>query len=266
MSQQESDGVHEFAQGQVRTMLLVAAQVGEALARARAERLRELEHGEREALAALRERLAAEQRAAAATLRDGAKRGWDSATPAQVSDAVEAGSQWAGESAAIDADRRELWDWARETHGVDLGDLQTQVDAARATLLAQRADALRESADGREDEGATLLGKAADDLQESVDAVLAGEPGQAQGLAAAAGRHEQDAEVAYDSAERREELAARLTERGFDEEVVSAAVTADLGNALPVSAAVAQAATNGRKPAKARKTPGKAKNDPSRGR
>lgn len=250
----DSDGVHEFMQGQLRTAVLVACQVGEALARARERALRESEGVDREHAQALRERLAGERAADAALLRSGATPGWaDSAPAEQVVEAVQATAKWQGQDPEAGAARRELWQWAKD-QGVDLEVMQSDIDRARAALQ-ERVDGLRASAAERTDEGATLVAMAADDLQEALE-----RGGTASAYGAA---HEGDAQTEYDSAERREALAARLQSAGVPDEAVDAVVVADRSQALPATEAVA---TVTRKGTKARRARGRGQRGAEQGR
>lgn len=266
--QHESDGIHEVLQGQGRVLIAVAGHVGEALARAREQQLRETAAADTESARVMQQRLDAERAAARASVAPVAQAGWaDHASPEQVVEAWQTTTQWSGSDPAIDDARRSLHDWGKE-RGVDLEALNADVEAVRAAL-ADRAKGMHEAAraPGEDHEGSAYLELAAIELEDALDAYADGRPADGEDLEAVSHEHDDMGEALYDSADRRRDLAATLVGRGIETEAVNARVLADTSAAAPIAEAAASG-TKSRGPAKAaaaKRTRSKA-TDRSRGR
>src|SRR5690625_2039934 len=117
---EETDGIEEAFEGQVRILVTAAGQVGERLARAREQALRRAQaHSEQQARE-MQSRLEAERRAARAELASVYRPDWwDQATPEQIGHAYQAALAWAHEEPeAVRAEQR-IRDELRSRYGVD---------------------------------------------------------------------------------------------------------------------------------------------------
>ncbi|MET4224600.1 hypothetical protein [Oerskovia enterophila] len=266
----ESDGIEEAFEGQLRVALTAAGQIGERYARAREEALRRAQAQSEQAARELQARIAAERGASRAELAQVYRpEWWDKAEPQDVGRAHQLARAWAdSDPEAVRAEQR-IKDEVRNRYGVDVdtanGDpAQVQAAVARAEQLQreqqeQRAHAAADAADAQ-----SLMTDAerADQAAERARDAAEHEPDPAErGQAAAdAATHEttadrlrNDAAPAYDSAERREALASDLKGRGLAEEDVATRLRADVSYGKPATEATRSTST---KAPKARKTRG----------
>lgn len=247
---EETDGIEEAFEGQVRILVTAAGQVAERLARAREQALRRAQaHSEQQARE-MQSRLEAERRAARVELAS-VYRGdwWDRATPEQIGHAYEVARAWAHEDPeAVSAEQR-IRDELRARYGVDadntgasLSAVQAaiqraehqrgQADAERAQEQADRAEAHRllRDADHEDSRAEEARGDAhhEPDPEERLRAAAQAERGEA-----AADHLREDERAAYDTAERRQATARELEARGIDPEVVATRMRADVSQARP---------------------------------
>jgi hypothetical protein len=266
----ESDGIEEAFEGQLRIAVTAAGRIGEALARAREDAARRAQaQSEREARE-LSSRFEAEKRAARVELESVYRSDWwDRATPEQIGSTLATARAWGSEDPeAVRAESR-IRDELRTRYGVDVDNTGADPAAVQAAVQAEQlrrqSDTERQRSATEEAEAVTLsrqadeADRAADAARENADvAPDEGEREQAQVQAEReqnrADATREKAEPLYDSAERRERDADKLEQRGVGKEAVSAKMAADVSQGKPATAAV-----------KAQKTPS-AKARPNRSR
>jgi hypothetical protein len=243
----ESDGLDEVVETMLRTGLTAAGRIGEELARAREKSAREAAAAEDQKGRELMARLEGERAAARAQLAPVLDaRWWDNAKAEDIVRVHQTATTWKSQDpmarSAADAIREQV----QQRYGIGVDALGTGADGAAALNEAARAKSQaqeeRTAATGENAQAAQLLAKAerADKAQrQNVDADNA-QPEQLT----------DEANAAYDSAERREALAKSLDHIG-DKEAVQARLTADRNHSNPPSAAVA---AGHNKAPKARKT------------
>ena len=227
----EPDGINEVFRSSAQIALTAAGLFAERAMRAREQAQRKAQAASEQEARELEARLTAERGAARASLapleRDD---WWAAATPDDLAVAWETARTWEDidpdAQRAVERMRDELrtrWDIDVDNLGADPVAVQEAI--ARREDELRRAAAQRTAATRDDGEAALLLVGAA-----RADA-------DRQPRAADADR--EDAGVAYDSAERRRELAASL-EGVADDEAVEAVVVADTCQAEPATEAVAR--------------------------
>lgn len=246
----ESDGIEEAIEGMSRVGLTVAGRLGEQLARALEQELRRAQATEEQQARELQARFDAERAAARAQLAPVMdNRWWDTASGRDVERVHETATAWKDhDPAALDA-AEVIRDQVQQRHGLDLDNLgadETSVAEALADAERDRKQAEKERSAGRDDNAhAEQLLAEADREDRDREQDITEENQRPEALRDEAG-------IKYDSAERREDLAASL-DGIADREAVQARLSADQDQGTPPSAAVAKAP--GRNP-KARKTRG----------
>ena len=229
----ESDGIEEAVGGEFRTGLMAAARIGEQLARMREQEQRRIQQAEEGRARALQDRFNASQAAARAQLDPvGRDDWWDKATPEMIERAHETAEAWKGYDPVAAEHAETIRRQVQDRYGIDVDNPgATEQDVSSALAQAQLA---RQQAESERSKAAAARG----------DEVIAG--------AAVAGANREDrarasapAEPAYDSAQRREQLAKSL-EGHPDREAVNARLMADRHQGTPPSAAVAAKATVGK--------------------
>ncbi|WP_454778754.1 hypothetical protein [Georgenia muralis] len=262
-----SDGIEEAFEGAMRVAVTVAARTGELLARAREEQQRRTAAVDEQRARELTERLRAEQAAARAELAPVFRtEWWERAGVEDVQRAYTTAKSWAGREPEADRAAARIRDEVRSRYGVDVDSAAADPELVRVALEraeARRAEAERERARASEDqvEAQLLVAEAgrADQAAEAARAAAEHEPEDVREEAAIQAELEPTRAMAareagkdnYDSAERRQALAADLARRGIDQETVAARMTADVSQGTHPSAAVKAAA--GKKAPKARK-------------
>lgn len=260
----ESDGIEEAFEGQLRVALTAAGQIGERFARAREEALRRAQAQSEQEARELQARIAAERAASRVELAQVYRpEWWDKAEPQDVGRAHQLARAWADSDPEAVRGEQRIKDEVRNRYGVDVdaanGD-PAQVQAAVAReQQEQRAHAAADAADAqslmtdaeRADQAAERARDAAEhepDLSERGQAAA-----EAGAHEASADRLRNDAAPAYDSAERREAFASDLKGRGLAEEDVATRLRADVSYGKPATEATRSTST---KAPKARKTRG----------
>lgn len=228
----ETDGIDEAIESQVRTAAMVAAQIGQRMAwtiEQRAERARRANETEARQLA---ERLEAERRTALAHLSDVQRpQWWERATPEKIGNAYETAVAWEEREPAASAARQRIEDEVRTRYGIDPEELQ-----ARTRAEKERIEADREAGDA-----AVLLSEAATE-DEREEAARERQDSSSENLAhdrAITARNE--AQYAWDSSERRDATAAALEAQGHRPEHIATRMRADTAQALEPSAAATAA-------------------------
>ncbi len=246
----ESDGIEEAFEGQLRVLVSAAGQVGERLARAREDALR---------------------RAQAASVHRADW--WDRAGAEQIGHTYQVARAWAHEDPEAVRAEQHMRDELRTRYGLDVDD--TGADPAAVRAAVERADRERAQADAErtrsaaENAEAQRLIQEADHEDQQADAARAAaehepDPGERIRAAAQAEKHEaagdrtrEDGRAMYDTAERREATARDLEGKGLDHEVVATRMRADVSQAKPATEAVGPSVQKTKAP-KARRTRGHA--------
>lgn len=246
----ESDGIEEAIEGMSRVGLIVAGRLGEQLARAREQELRRAQAAEEQQARELQARFDAERAAARAQLAPVMdNRWWDTASGRDVERVHEAATAWKDQDPAARDAAEVIRDQVQRRYGLDVDNFsadEASVAEALAKAERDREQAEQERRTGREEnaQAGQLLAEAdREDRDHNRD--VTEENQRPESLAEEAG-------LKFDSAERRQDLAASL-EDVADREAVQARLSADQDQATPPSAAVAKAP--GRNP-KARKSRG----------
>lgn len=256
---EETDGIEEALEGQLRVLVTAAGQVGERIARAREESTRRAQAASEQESRELQSRLAAEQQAARAELGNVHRsEWWDHATPEQIGHSYQVARAWAKEDPeAVRAEQR-VRDELRSRYGMDVDSTGANPEAVSQTVRVEleRAEQERANADAertraeQEKAEAQRLSTEADQDDRRADTARGAaeheaEPEERMRAAAAAEQHEarasnarEDGRNVYDSAERREGTAHELTAKGINHEVVATRMRADVSQAQPAAAAV----------------------------
>ncbi|WP_211880861.1 hypothetical protein [Pseudarthrobacter albicanus] len=220
----EADGMEDAVDGAMRTGLMVASRIGEQLARMREQEQRTIAAAEEQRARELQERFDAQRAAARAQLAPaGREDWWEKATPEMIERVHETATAWkACDPEAAQASEK-IRDQMQSRYGIDVNN--TGADEASVSAALARAQQTRSEAENERTKASAAR----------TDEVVAG--------AAVAGANRQDREArggpAWDSAERRQQLAEGLEGRG-DREAVNSRLLADKHQGTHPSAAVAQ--------------------------
>lgn len=251
----ESDGISEAFEGQLRVAVTAAGRVGEIVARQREDAARRADAASQQEARELTSRLNAERQSARTEYGQVHRSDWwERATPEQIGTTLATARAWGNEDPeAVRAEGR-MRDELRTRYGIDVdqagGDPQAVQAAVDAELLRRQSDTERQRGTGDEAEAALLMRQAdeadrrADAANDRAENAPEGSEERTEARDEARG-HEQTAEAAradaapkYDSAERRENDANNLEAKGIDKEAVHARMAADVGNAKPATEAV----------------------------
>lgn len=252
----ESDGIEEAIEGISRVGLTVAGRVGEQLARAREQELRRAQAAEDQHARELQARYDAERAAARAQLAPVMdNRWWDTASGRDIERVHEAATAWKDHDPAARDAAAVIRDQVQRRYGFDVDNFgadEASVAAALAKAGRDREQAETERRAGRDEnaQAVQLLTEAdREDRDREHDVTEGNErPGALR----------EEAGIKYDSAERRQELAASL-EGVPDREAVEARLSADQDQGTPPSAAVAKGPVRNPKALKARGSNGQTK-------
>ncbi|MBT1003912.1 hypothetical protein KIH31_15050 [Paenarthrobacter sp. DKR-5] len=223
----EADGINEAVEGAMRTGLMVAARIGEQLARLHEEEQRTIAAAEEQRARQLQHRFDAQRAAARAQLAPTARDDWwGKATPAMIEQAHETATAWKpydpDAAQASERIRREV----QSRYGINVE--STGADERAVSAALARAQQARIDVDAERNYASAVC---RDEIL--ANAMVAG--GNRQDAAA----REVKNEPTYDSAERRARLARSLEGRG-DREAVTARLLADLHQGAPATGAVTQ--------------------------
>jgi hypothetical protein len=220
----ESDGIDDAVDGAMRTGLMVAGRIGEQLARMHEQEQHTIAAAEEQRARELQERMLAQRATARAQLAPVSREDWwDKATPEMIERVHETATAWKAydPEAATAADK--ISEQVQSRYGIDVNN--TGADEASVSAVLARAQQAR-----LETESERIKGAAA-----RTDEVVAG--------AAVTAANRQDradrSEPAWDTAERRQQLAESLEGKG-DREAVNSRLLADKHQGTHPSAAVAQ--------------------------
>lgn len=128
----ETDGIEEAVEGQMRLLVTAAAQAGDRLARMREDALRRAQATSEREARELQSRLAAEQRSVRADLA-GVQRAdwWEKATPERIAQAYESAVAWRDEEPEAARAEQRIVDELRTRHGITPDQLRAQVQTER---------------------------------------------------------------------------------------------------------------------------------------
>ncbi|WP_295125043.1 hypothetical protein [uncultured Leifsonia sp.] len=253
---EESDGIAEAFEGQLRVLVTAAGQVGERIARAREDALRRAQAASEREARELRTRFDAEQRTARTEYADVYRSDWwERSTPEQIGRTYQTTRAWAQDDPEAARAEERMREELRTRYGVDAAD--TGADAAAVRAAVERAEQERAQADVERHrstvesvEAQQLLTQAdqQDRLAEQERAAAEYEPDPEERTRAQAEADErtvtadaarEDSAATYDSSERRASTAAELESKGIDQEVIATRMRADVSQAKPATAAVA---------------------------
>jgi colicin import membrane protein len=211
----------------MRTGLMVASRIGEQLARMREEEQRTITAAEEHRARQLQKRFDAQRAAAGAQLAPAARDDWwDKATPEMIERVHETAAVWKAYDPEASQAAETIGDQVQTRYGIDVDN--TGADEASVSEALARAQQTRSEADSERTQATAAR----------TDEVVVG--------AAVAGANRQDAvvqkaraEPAYDSPERRQQLAESLEGKG-DREAVNSRLLADKHQGAPATAAVTQ--------------------------
>lgn len=274
---EETDGIAEAFEGQIRLAVTAAAQVGQAIANLREQALRRATAASEQETRELRSRLDAERQAARAQVAhvDRAE-WWENSTPEQIGHTYQVARAWQSEDQEMARAEQRMSAELRDRYGIDTRDAGADADEVRQLIRQQveraerdraAADAERTRAAAEEAEALRLLAFADQEDRRADEARAAaeyepdpGESDRAQAEAeqrdAIADRSREDGKSLYDSADRRSSTAAELEGRGLAQETVATRMRADVSQAKPATAATKG---TGSHPPRARKSRGTAR-------
>lgn len=220
----EADGMEDAVDGAMRTGLMVAARIGEQLARMREQEQRTIAAAEDQRARDLQERFDAQRAAARAQLVPvGREDWWDKATPGMIERVHETATAWKAYDPEAAQAAKKIGEQVQSRYGIDVNN--TGADEASVSDALARAQQARFEAENERTKGASAR----------TDEVVAG-----AAIAGADGRdRENRAEPAWDTPERRQQLADSLEGKG-DREAVNSRLLADKHQGSHPSAAVAQ--------------------------
>ena len=244
----ESDGIEEAVEGQMRLLVTAAARAGDRLARMREDALRRAQATSEREARELHSRLAAEQRAVRADLA-GVQRAdwWEKATPQRIAQAYESAVAWRDEEPEAARAEQRIIDELRTRHGINPDELRSQVAAADAQRAQQQSQAEK-----RDRAEASALMAEATAEEDRAQSSREDRPDVAAEHEQRADSAHEEASTKYDSAERRASTAADLETQGHDHETVARQMRADVSQGAP-----ATEATNGSRTPRARKGRGR---------
>jgi hypothetical protein len=220
----EADGMEDAVDGAMGTGLMVAARIGEQLARMREQEQRTIAAAEEQRARELQERFDAQRAAARAQLAPvGREDWWDTATPEMIERVHETATAWKAYDPEAAQASKKISDQVQSRYGIDLNN--TGADEASVSEALARAQQARSEAESERTKSSAAR----------TDEIVAG-----AAIAAATRQDRADkSEPAWDTAERRQHLADSLEGKG-DREAVNSRILADKHQGTHPAAAVAQ--------------------------
>lgn len=256
---EETDGIDEVFEGQLRVTITAAGQIGERIARAREQAHRRAQASSEQEAHELQSRLVAEQRTVRTSL--GAvhrSEWWDNATPEQIGRNYQVARAWANEDPEAMRAEHRIRDEVRTRYGIDVDNTGANPEAVRQTIRLELERAERDRANAaaeqtraqQENAEAQHLMAQADHEDQRADQARASaqyEPDPDERIRAAAIAEQAEAlseqasadrATRYDSAERRQGTARDLEAKGISSEVVATRLRADVSQGKPATEAV----------------------------
>lgn len=245
----ETDGIEEGMSAELRIILTAAAQAGEMMQRSREQRRREQAARDQEEARALESRLAAEQKAAVASLtRVEDERWWNQARPDEVAEMYRQARAWSSEDPrAVQAQQR-IESEVERRYGVELTSSMEPDVAAESLRRAQRDQEERRD---REAEQAVEAEKRAEEHEsESQRSAETGDLAGAEKREQEAAAERDLSDSHWDSKDRHDKLAEQLRDRGVTEEAVQSRLHTRMAQGVDPADSVR--GSDGRIPAKAK--------------
>lgn len=246
---EERDGMNEAVEDRMRGGLVigltVATRAAEQMAQIVAARAREAAAADASRARELQARLSAERSAAKASVTGVTSEvWWKRAKPEEIATAWQTTQTWRDQDPYLAAVGSHIRDEVHERYGIDVKNLRPDPRALEEALEVRGLT---------HDQARAQHQRAGQDVTEAVVLMADADGAERANDASRAGVSEQGGEVAYDSAQRRDDLAARLLDRGVDPRAVSARMAADTAQAHPASeiAAVAPPSAIAARPARA---------------
>lgn len=206
---EETDGIGEELDRDLRIAVAAAAHLGGQIAARRRDRAQQESEQAAAAARQMQARLAAEGQLARTQFADVDHASWwEQAGPEEIGQAYTAARSWADEDPEAARARRVIEEQLHDRYGIDAANTGANPDAVRDAIDRARARQAHREATGAD---------------ESADAAVVSQA------------------VVYDSAERRAATEAAMREAGVGEQAVEAHMLADLGQGTPVGEAVRQA-------------------------
>lgn len=151
---EETDGIEEAFKGQLRVLVTVAGQVGERLARAREEALRNAQARSEQEHRELQSRIEAERRAARVEMANVHRSDWwDRATPEQIGRTYQLARAWSQEDPEAVRTEQRVRDEVRARYGIDVNDAGADPEAVRQRIRVELDRAERDRAGGDAERG-----------------------------------------------------------------------------------------------------------------
>ena len=243
----DSDGVEEAMEGSIRTSVIAAGRVTEVLAREVERRARAEQAREQQDARELGARLQAERAAAQAVLAPvHTEAWWRDLEPATAAQAYQTATAWQDADPQAHRSRVHLDEQLAARYG--LQDLPERVDLEGDIAAAMKAAATPQGRGGDLDQAdvARPADAAGQERASAQQVVLGADRADRRRehereLTAEGGGGPAPAGPGYDSAQRRQQTAARLEEVVPDARAVRVRMTADAGNARPPREAVTKA-------------------------
>lgn len=267
---EETDGIEEAFEGQLRVLVTAAGQIAERFARAREEASRQAQAVSEQAAREMQDRFEAERKTAQLEVsRVHSPEWWDRATPEQMAHTYQVARAWTKDDPEAARAEQTMRNQFRSRYNLDVE--KTDADPAAVNAAVQKAERDRADADAERHRAAAeateaqlLLTQADQEDRRADEARLSAEhepdpETRAQRLAEAEATGDRstairdDGRSAYDSAERRDGTAKDLESRGIDGQTVATRMRADVSQGKPATEAVK---SGGVKTPKARKSRG----------
>jgi len=222
----EADGIDEAVETALRTGLMVAARIGEQLARMREEEQRRIAAAEEQQARQLQDRFDAQRAAARAQLAPTSRDDWwDKATPDMIQHAHQTATAWKAHDPQAAHAAEHIKHQVQDRYGIDVNN--TGADEQSISEALHQAQQARSAAEAERTKAATAR---------TDETVIAAEVTAADRQDKPA--HKTQPQAAYDSPERRQQLAESLDGKG-DREAVNARLLADKHQGTPANAAIA---------------------------
>ncbi len=145
---EESDGIEDALEGQLRVLITAAGQVAERVTRAREDALRRTRAGSEHQARAVQSRLAAEQRGARVELGNVHRPDWwEQASPEQIGHTYQVARAWATDDPEAGRAEQRIRDELRTRYDIDAN--TTGADPAAVRHAVEQAQQDRTQAPGR---------------------------------------------------------------------------------------------------------------------
>ena len=245
---EETDGIEEAFEGQLRVLVTAAGQIAERFARAREEVSRKAQAVSEQAAREMQDRFEAERKTAQLEVsRVHSPEWWDRATPEHMAHTYQVARAWARDDPEAARAEQTMRNEFRSRYNLDVD--KTDADPAAVHAAVQRAERARVDAGAERHRAAAeaaeaqlLMNQADQEDRRADEARLSGEhdpdvANQEQRLAEAEASGDRSRAIrevgraVYDSAQRRDATAKDLESKGIDSEIVATRMRADMSQA-----------------------------------